>query len=165
MLTALTLLGLGSAGCATLVRAHGEIDPSATISLSPTAGGTDSPTPDPTTSSPTPVPTLDPAAERRITCLLITPSVSKAITDWNNYVDKKGGTRATVAASLTASAVLIEGVLSSARIPPNDQIRAWGNRLAIEMRTMAAALRRGATPGVVRFNEYKRRLQATCPKS
>jgi hypothetical protein len=163
-LTALALLGLGSAGCATLVRAHGEIDPAATISASPTASETDSPTPDPTTSSPTPTPTLDPTAERRITCLLITPSVSKAITDWNKYVDKKGGTRTTVATSLTASAALVESVLRSARIAPNDQIRVWGNRLALEMRTMAAALRRGATPGVQRFNDYKRRLQAACPK-
>jgi hypothetical protein len=166
VLTALALLGLGSVGCATQVRAHGEIDPSATLSPTSTASETDSPTPEPTTSTPTstPSPRLDPAAERRITCLLITPSVSKAITDWNRYVDKKGGTATSVAASLTASAMLIDSVLRSAHLAPYDQIRAWGNRLSAEMKTMAAALRRGATPGVDRFNEYKRRLQAACPK-
>ena len=164
------LLALGSAGCATTVRAHGEIDPSATGSPSatptpsPTLTDSPTPTPTPTTTGSTPVPTLDPAAERRITCLLITPSVSKAITDWNKFVDKKGGTRASVAASLISSAALIEGVLRSAHLAPNDQIRAWGYRLANEMKTMAAALRRGATPGVDRFNDYKRRLQAACPR-
>ena len=37
VLTALALLGLGAAGCATQVRAHGQIDPAATVSDSPTA--------------------------------------------------------------------------------------------------------------------------------
>ena len=168
VLTALALLGLACSGCATTVRAHGQVDPSATLSTSATPTGTGSPSPspspDPTTSSPTPTPTLDPAAERRIACLLITPSVSKAITDWNNYVDKKGGTRTSVAASLSASAALIDSVLRTARLASTDQIRAWGARLSAEMKTMAAALRRGATPGVDRFNDYKRRLQAACPR-
>lgn len=165
VLSMLTLLGLGSAGCATQVRAHGEVDPSATISASPTiTETTDSPTPDPTTSSPSPSPSLDPAAERRITCLLITPSVSSAITAWNNYVDKKGGTKASVATALTASATLIDGVLKSAQLAPKDQIRVWAGRLSREMKAMAAALRRGATPGVSRFNGYKRELQGACPK-
>ena len=163
VLTALVLLGPGSAGCATTVRAHGQVDPTATVSPTASPTATTSPTPDPTTQTPTPSPTLDPATERRITCLLITPSVSKAITDWNNFVDKKGGTRASVAASLTAGAALIDGVLRSAHLASTDQIRAWGNRLSAEMKTMAAALRRGATPGVDRFNDYKRRLQAACP--
>src|SRR6266498_2375762 len=105
VLTAVALLGFAGAGCARQVRAHGEIDPSATLSPSTSPSGSATPTPDPSTGTPTPTPTrtLDTQAERRITCLLITPSVSKAITDWNNYVDKKSGTKATVAASLTAS--------------------------------------------------------------
>jgi hypothetical protein len=156
------LLWLGTPGCATTVRAHGRLDPAAT--LSPTGTPTPTPTPDTTSDSPTPTPTLDPNAERRITCLLVTPSVSKAITDWNSYVDHKGGTRTSVAASLTASATLIDSVLRSAHLASTDQILAWGHRLAAEMRTMAAALRRGATPGVDRFNELKRRLQAACPR-
>jgi len=158
----LALVGLGAAGCATTVRAHGEIDPAATINTSTT------PTATPTVTTtipapPTPVPTLDPNAERRITCLLITPSVAKAIGDWNNFVDHKKGTRSSVAASLTTGANTIQTVLKTSRIAPYDQIRAWANRLATEMRVMAAALRRGATPGVERFNGYKRRLQSACP--
>ena len=156
----LALGGFGAAGCATTVRAHGEIDPSVTVSTS----ATPSPTPTTTLPTTTPAPTLDPNAERRITCLLITPSVAKAITDWNNFVDHKRGTGSTVAASLTANASTIQTVLKTSRIAPNDQIRAWANRLAGEMRVMAAALRRGATPGVDRFNGFKRRLQAACPK-
>jgi hypothetical protein len=161
LLTALALFGLGAAGCATQVRAHGVIDPAATISPS------GSPTPVPTTETPTPVPTptLDTASERRITCLLVTPSVSKAITDWNNYVDKKGGTKATVAASLTGSAGLIDTVLKSSRLTAADPVRGYSIRLSQEMKTMAATLRRGAVPAVDRFNDYKRKLQASCPKS
>ncbi len=161
VLTAVALLGFAGAGCARQVRAHGEIDPSATLSPSTSPSGSATPTPDPSTGTPTPTPTrtLDTQAERRITCLLITPSVSKAITDWNNYVDKKSGTKATVAASLTASAVLIDSVLRSAHLAANDPIRTWGTRLSAEMKAMAATLRRGATPGVERFNDYKRRFR------
>jgi hypothetical protein len=162
----LALLGLGSAGCVTQVHGQGTVDPQAatiSTSASPTLVPTRTPTPPPTTPPTTP-PTVDPAAERRITCLLITPSVAKAIRDWNNLVDHKRGTRAGVANSLTASAATIDTVLRSSRIRPYDPIRAWAVRLAAEMRVMAAALKRGGAPSVTRFNELKRRLQGACPK-
>jgi len=157
----LALLGPGSAGCATQVHGQGAIDPQATVS--PSAPPTLVPTATPTL-RPTASPTIDPAAERRITCLLITPSIARAIGDWNNFVDRKRGTPAGVANSLTVSATTIDTVLQSSRIRPNDQIRAWAVRLAAEMRVMAAALKRGVTPGVTRFNELKRRLQGACPR-
>lgn len=159
----LALLGPGSAGCVTQVHGQGAVDPQATVSSS--APPTPLPTPTPTpTSRPTASSTVDPAAERRITCLLITPSIAKAIGDWNNFVDRKRGSRAGVANSLTVSAATIDTVLRSSRIRSNDQIRAWAVRLAAEMRVMAAALKRGATPGVARFNDLKRRLQGACPR-
>jgi hypothetical protein len=155
----LALLGLGSAGCVTRVHGQGAVDPLATISTSA------SPTPVPTpTPRPTGSPAIDPAAERRITCLLITPSVANAIRDWNNLVDHRRGTRAGVAGSLTASATTIDTVLRSSRIRANDPIRVWAVRLAAEMRAMAAALKRGAAPTVTRLNDLKRRLQGACPK-
>jgi hypothetical protein len=157
----LALLGLGSAGCVTRVHGQGAVDPQATVSTQepPTVVPSPTPTPRPTASPP-----VDPATERRITCLLITPSIAKAIGDWNNFVDHKRGTRAGVVNSLTVSATTIDTVLRSSRIPPNDQIRAWAVRLAAEMRVMAGALTRGATPGVTRFNDLKRRLQGACPR-
>jgi hypothetical protein len=157
----LALLGLGSTGCVTQVHGQGTVDPQATVRTSapPTSVPTTTPSPRPTAPS-----TIDPAAERRITCLLITPSIAKAIGDWNNFADRKRGTRAGVANSLTVSATTIDTVLRSSRIRPDDQIRAWATRLAAEMRVMAAALKRGATPGVTRFNELKRRLQGACPR-
>ena len=161
-LVVLSLAGLSTAGCATQVHAHGEVDPAATISTS-AAPTTDSPLPTTTSDSPTPT-SVDTDAERRITCLLVTPSVAKAISDWNNFVDHKSGTRTSVATSLTGSATTIETVLRTSRIAANDQIRGWGGKLAVEMRAMAAALRRGATPTVDKFNGYKRKLQAACPK-
>jgi hypothetical protein len=159
----LAMLGLGSAGCVTRVHGQGAVDPQATVPTQAPPTIVPSPTLTPTP-GPTASPAVDPAAERRITCLLITPSIAKAIGDWNNLVDHKRGTRAGVASSLTASASTIDTVLQRSRIRSNDQIRAWATRLAAEMRVMAAALNRGATPGVTRFNELKRRLQGACPR-
>jgi hypothetical protein len=157
----MALLALAVAGCVTQVHGQGAVDPRATVSTSapPTSAPTPTPTPRSTAST-----TVDPAAERRITCLLITPSIAAAIRDWNNLVDHKRGTRASVAASLTASASTVDTVLRTSRIPAKDQIRVWAVRLAVEMRAMAAALQHGATPGVTRFNDLKRRLQGACPR-
>jgi len=161
--------GLTSAlagGCATQVHASGRPDPAmlttqTTPTDPPTTGG---PT-DPPTSEPPPTtvpPTLDPKTERRITCLLITPSLASAITTWNNYVDKKGGTRTTVATQLSSSAGQIDNVLRSSHLDLHDPVRGWGVRVSTTLKQMAATLRAGGTPDVGPFNSSKTKLQQVC---
>jgi hypothetical protein len=164
--TVLAVLVAGvTGGCATQVHAQGAPDPAMVISTSssptddPTSG---SPTTDPPTTSSPPAPTLDPKAERRITCLLITPSLASAITTWNNYVDKKGGTRTSVATQLTGSATQIDGVLRTSKVDLHDPVRGWGIKVTATLRSMASTLRGGGTPDVGAFNTYKTKLQQAC---
>lgn len=162
VLAVLALVGLG-AGCATQVHAQGSPDPNMVISTESTPTETTSPTE--TSSSPTPTTppaTIDPKIERRVTCLLITPSIGTAITTWNNYVDKKGGTRTSVATQLTTSATTIDGILRTSRVGIHDPVRAWALRVSQALKTMAATLRSGGTPSVTAFNSYKTKFQQAC---
>jgi len=167
--TVLAVLAAGTTavlagGCATQVHATGRPDPAMVVSTQSTP--TDPPTTDPPTTSslptPTAPPTLDPKAERRITCLLINPSLATAITTWNNYVDKKGGTRTSVATQLTSSASQIDGVLRSSHLDLHDLVRGWGVRVSNTLKQMAATLRAGGTPDVGPFNSSKTKLQQAC---
>jgi hypothetical protein len=153
-----TLLALGVAACSTAVSGHGEL----ALGSGPVRGG---PSGAASAGSPAASPTvrLDTTAERRITCLLILPSVSKVITDWNSYVDHRGGTRESVAASLSSNAALLGTMLRGSRLPATDPVRSGGTKLSADMALMAQSLRRGGTPPVGRFNADKRRLQASCP--
>jgi hypothetical protein len=148
------------------VHASGRPDPAmrVTTQTSPTDPPTSGrPLPTDTTVPPTtPAPPLDPKTERRITCLLITPSLASAITTWNNYVDKKGGTRTSVASQLTGSAGQIDNVLRSSHLDLHDPVRGWGVRVSNTLKQMAATLRAGGTPDVGPFNASKTKLQQAC---
>jgi hypothetical protein len=166
VLAVLALIGLG-AGCAQQVHAAGRPDPAMVVTTTDPAPTqtTDAPTTGslPTPSLPLPsAPTLDPTAERRITCLLITPSLSSAITAWNNFVDKKGGTRTSVAGVLTSSATQIDGVLTTSNLGSKDPVRGWAVKVSSTLKSMAATLRAGSTPQVGPFNTYKTKLQQAC---
>lgn len=160
------LTGVLAGGCATQVHASGRPDPAmlTTTQSTPTdPATTDPPSPTDTTVPPTTAPpTLDPKTEQRITCLLITPSLASAITTWNNYVDKKGGTRTTVATQLTSSAGQIDNVLRSSHLDLHDPVRGWGVRVSNTLKQMAATLRAGGTPDVGPFNSAKTKLQQVC---
>jgi hypothetical protein len=163
MLAVLALIGLG-AGCATQVHAQGKPDPAMVVSTEsgPTGTPTDSSTPSTTPSATLPPPTVNPATERRITCLLVTPSIGTAITAWNNYVDKKAGTRTSVATQLTSSATTIDGVLRTSRLGVHDVVRGWALKVSQTLKSMAGTLRGGGTPSVTAFNSYKTKLQQAC---
>jgi hypothetical protein len=173
VLAVLALTGLVG-GCATQVHAQGQPDPAMTIASDPTGSPTGLPTglptSEPPTGSPTGLPTptastpVDPATERRITCLLITPSVVAAITAWNNYVDKKSGTRLSVAGTLSGSASTIDGVLKSSTLAANDPVRIWAIRVSTSLKSMSASLQAAKTPSVTTFNSYKSKLQQACGK-
>ncbi|HSV67541.1 MAG TPA: hypothetical protein VLJ59_16755 [Mycobacteriales bacterium] len=159
-LAAWGLVVISATSCATTVPGHGALD--ASVTSLPTIPGT--PTSEPTSLPTTASPTLDPASERRVTCLLVLPAVSKAVRDWNDYVDRKRGTRASVAASLSTSGDLIDSTLHTAKLAGTDAVRTNGLRIATELRAMAKTLQGGGTPGVDRFNTYKRQFQGSCPK-
>lgn len=153
-----TLLAVSMAACSTAVSGHGELAAGSGPVRSGTSGGASAGS---ATASPTV--RLDPASERRITCLLILPSVSKVITDWNRYIDHRGGTRESVAASLSSTAALVNTMLRNSQLPLTDPVRSSGTKLSADMTLMAQSLRRGGSPPVSRFNADKRRLQASCP--
>jgi hypothetical protein len=160
---AATLLAVGAAACSTAVSGHGELAAGSGPVRSGTSGGTpavEGATPGPTVSPPV---RLDTISKRRITCLLVLPSVAKAVTDWNSYLEHQGGTRESVAASLSVTAAMVDTAQGSSQLPAADPVRGGSAKLVADLTLMAQTLRRGGIPPVSRFNADKRRLQASCP--
>ena len=168
----LVVAGLVSAACATTIAGQGSPDPAGFdggVGTSPGPSDTPSPgegsgTPDPT-ESPTPSPSasLDPDTERRLTCILVLPPVGKAITDWNNYVDHKGGATAqTVVSSWNKSISDIEGTMERSDLPSDDKFRGQVGSLLDEMRLIVRGLQGGGSPSPTRFNSLKETVRKNC---
>lgn len=161
----LTLLAAGVVACSTTTAGHGQLDAaSGPVRIGSSSAGLNGTGSDPSTASPSPTVSLDVDSERRVTCLLVLPSLAKVIIDWNNYVDHKSDTRDSVAASLSSTATLIDTLLEHSGLTGADPVRSMATRLSADLNLMAQTLRRGATPPVSQFNVDKRQFQVSCPK-
>lgn len=162
------LTALLAAACSSTVQGAGSFDAAgSTLTATPTASTTsDSPTPTPTeeTTTATPTPTPDVISLRRATCVAVIPSVSTAITTWNNYVDKKSGDKNSVAKTLSVSGTTIDGFLRNSGLTSTDPVKINGAKMSSELVRMSRTLRTGGTPAVDAFNKYKTDFQKACPK-
>ncbi len=152
---ALTLAGVGAAGCGQTVSGHGTLAAGVATAAPTTSAPARTTIPAP---SPQPRPTVDPTRSReQVTCLLVEATIRNTNDRFN-----KAASRSDQVSILQRGAATLGTQLHSSRLPGSDRVVAAGAAVVAELNKLVNSAKAGRSPSTTPYNNAASRVTATC---